>query len=187
MSGFRIVPVIRAASAELSATAADWLAAAGLRIIEFTMTTPDALARVQSHRGRDNMLVACGSILSVAEANAALKSRAWFIFTPCWVHGVVERCREAGVAALTGAVSTSQVWRAHRAGASAVKLFPATSLGGPGFLKQIRAVFPQALFMPIGGAKPESVADCLAACAFCIGLESKVAPSSRLPPATAMV
>lgn len=176
----RIVPVIRAGSAVQAATAAEWLIEAGFSILEFTCTTPGAFDLVEAHARSGGPLVGLGTILSAEDADRAINSGAAFLVTPCRVEGVIERGREAGVPVLVGAATPTEIWQAHGAGAAVVKLFPAASLGGPGFLRAVTAVFPDVPLMPTGGVGPDAVADYIASGAVAVGMGSELAPQAMI-------
>ena len=177
LAAARIVPVIRSTSADQAATAAEWLTEAGFGVLEFTLTTPGAFELVAANQHREDALVGIGTVLSAVDADRGISAGAQFLVTPCWVDGVAERCNEAGVPLLIGAGTASEIWRAYGAGAAVVKVFPAASVGGAGFLKSVKAVFPQIPLMPTGGIGPDNVRDYLAAGALCVGMGSELAPA----------
>jgi len=176
----RAVPVIRANKLEHATRAALWLAEAGMGVVEMTLTTPGVFEGIAELRKRPGLIAGTGTILSAADARQAIAAGSQFLVTPCWVDGVIELARAAGIPALIGAGTASEIWRAHCAGANAVKLFPAATLGGPAFLRQVRAVFPDVPLMPTGGVTVETAADYLAAGALCAGLGSELAPAKLL-------
>ena len=176
----KVVPVIRSGHKDPAMRAALWLAEAGMTALEMTLTTPGVFDGVVELRRDPKLLVGVGTILSAQDARLAIASGAQFLVTPCWVDGVIELARAANIAVMIGAANPSEIWRAHCAGASAVKVFPAATLGGPAFLKQVRAVFPSVPLMPTGGVTIETAADYLAAGAFCVGLGSELAPAKAL-------
>jgi 2-dehydro-3-deoxyphosphogluconate aldolase/(4S)-4-hydroxy-2-oxoglutarate aldolase len=176
----KAVPVIRADSIEPALRAAQWLAEAGLSAVEMTLTTPGVFDAITQLRRDKSMLVGAGTVLSAQDARMAIAAGAQFLVTPCWIDGVIALADKAGLPALIGAGTASEIWRAHSAGAAAVKVFPAASLGGPQFLRQVRAVFPTLLLMPTGGIGIETAKDYLAAGAFCVGLGSELAPAKML-------
>ena len=145
-----------------------------------TLTTPDVFEGIAELRKRPGFIVGAGTILSPQDARAAIEAGSQFLVTPCWVDGVIELARAANIAVLIGAANPSEIWRAHTAGATAVKVFPAATVGGPAFLSQVRAVFPTVKLMPTGGVTVETAADYLAAGAFCVGLGSELAPAKAL-------
>jgi len=176
----KAVPVIRAGKLEHATRAALWLADAGMTVVEMTLTTPNVFEGIGELRKRPGLIVGAGTILSAADARQAIAAGSQFLVTPCWVDGVIELAEAAGIAALIGTANPSEIWRAHTAGARAVKVFPAATLGGPAYLRQVRAVFPEVMLMPTGGVTVDAAADYLAAGAFCVGLGSELAPAKLI-------
>ena len=180
LARLKAVPVIRAARLEHATRAATWLAEAGMSVVEMTLTTPGVFDGIAELCKRPGLIVGAGTILSAADARLAISAGSQFLVTPCWVDGVIELAQAANIAVLVGAATPSEIWHAHTAGASAVKVFPATCVGGPAFLRQVRAVFPGVPLMPTGGVSIDTAADYLAAGAFCVGLGSELAPAAAL-------
>ena len=180
LARIKAVPVIRAAKLAHATLAAHWLAEADLSIVEMTLTTPGVFEGIAELRRQPGLTVGAGTILSAADARLAIAAGSQFLVTPCWVDGVIELARAANIAALIGTANPSEIWRAHMAGAAAVKLFPAATLGGPAYVKHVRAVFPDVLMMPTGGVTVETAADYLVAGAFCVGLGGELAPVAAL-------
>ena len=176
----KAVPVIRAGTLEPAMQAARWLGGMGLPVVEMTLTTPNVFAGIAELSREPGLVVGAGTILSAPDARLAIAAGCQFIVTPCWVDGVIELARAANIAVLIGAATAGEIWRAHSAGASAVKVFPAASLGGPTFLSQLRAVFPAVPLMPTGGVTIDTAADYLAAGALCVGLGSELVPAKSL-------
>ena len=180
LARIKAVPVIRAGKLEHATRAASWLAEAGMTIVEMTLTTPGVFDGVAELRKQPRLIVGVGTILSAQDARLAIAAGSQFLVTPCWVDGVIELARAANIPALIGAGTASEIWRAHTAGAAAVKVFPAATLGGPAFLKQMRAVFPDVPLMPTGGVTVDTATDYLVAGGFCVGLGGELAPAKAL-------
>ena len=106
---------------------------------------------------------------------------AGFLVTPGVTPEVVRVAVELGIPALPGALSPTEIATAQRAGATAVKLFPA-SLGGPGYLRVLRGPFSDVPFVPTGGIELADVRSWLDAGATCVGLGSALVGAT--PPAT---
>ncbi len=176
----KVVPVIRAGSIDPAKRAALWLAEAGMSAVEMTLTTPGVFDGIAELRKNQAIIVGAGTILSAQDARLAILAGSQFLVTPCWVDGVIELAKSADIPVMIGAANPSEIWRAHCAGATAVKVFPAATVGGPQFLRQVRAVFPSVLLMPTGGVTIETAVDYLAAGAFCVGLGSELAPAKAL-------
>ena len=167
-----VIPIIRVDSTETAIRIAEALAAAGLGIVEITMTVPnaiDALASVSRRFGSD-VLLGAGTITSVEMADAAIDAGAEFLVTPCLLPGVIARAGTRDVAVLPGALTPTEIFSASQAGADFVKVFPAHAVGGPAYLRAIRGPFPLIPLVPTGGVSLETIADYIAAGAAAVGV-----------------
>ena len=135
----RVVPVVRTSTAALAERAVEWLRAAGLRVFEITMTVPDAPALIRSLSAEPDLLIGAGTVADAEMARACLEAGARFIVAP-WVDTTLAApCRVHGAALMLGAMTPTEVRAAVAAGADAVKVFPASSAGGPGTSKRCGA------------------------------------------------
>ncbi len=176
----RVVPVVRTSTAAHAATAVAWLREAGLRIFEITMTIPDAPALIRDLASDPTLTIGAGTVGNRAMAEACLAAGARFIVAP-WVDPTLsEPCREAGAALMLGALTPSEVRAALGAGADVVKIFPASSVGGPGHIKALASVLPNVAFCPTGGVEPGNVAAYLAAGAAFVGMGGALVDEKRI-------
>jgi 2-dehydro-3-deoxyphosphogluconate aldolase/(4S)-4-hydroxy-2-oxoglutarate aldolase len=170
----RVIPVVRTASAALAARAVEWLRGAGLSVFEITMTVPDAPALIRDLASDPSILVGAGTVPDRVTADACLAAGARFLVSP-WVDpAVAEAARAAGAVSMLGAMTPTEVRAALRAGADVVKIFPASSAGGPAHIKALRAVFPDVAFCPTGGVDARNAPDYLAAGAAFVGIGGKL-------------
>ena len=181
----RVVPVIRTSSSATAATGVRWLRDAGLRIFEITMTIPNAPELIRELAADPELLVGAGTVPDVATVRACLEAGARFIVAP-WVDAAhAEPCQDAGAALMLGALTPTEVRAALHAGADVVKIFPASSAGGPAHIRALASVFPDVAFCPTGGVDPANVAAYLAAGAAFVGMggalvdEKKIAAGDR--------
>ncbi|MEM7524562.1 MAG: 2-dehydro-3-deoxyphosphogluconate aldolase, partial [Pseudomonadota bacterium] len=116
------------------------------------------------------LLIGVGTALSAADGEAAIEAGAEFVVSPAFIPGLGVVCAEAGVPLALGAATPSEALRAHEDGAAFVKVFPAKQLGGPGFVKALRSVFPQVSIMPTGGIGPGDIAAYFDAGAVAVGM-----------------
>jgi 2-dehydro-3-deoxyphosphogluconate aldolase/(4S)-4-hydroxy-2-oxoglutarate aldolase len=151
----RVVPVVRTSTAAHAATVIGWLREAGISIFEITMTIPDAPALIRDLASDKALLVGAGTVPDAAAARACLAAGARFLVAP-WVDP-----------ALAG-------------GADVVKLFPASSAGGPGHVKALASVFPGVAFCPTGGVSPGNFTDYLAAGAAFVGMGGALVDERRI-------
>lgn len=166
----RAIPVIRFDKAADARTAVDWLQEGGLEIFEITATVPGYAELIAELAARPDLLIGAGTILDADAASAVMQAGARFLVSPCFVAEVMEAGLRAGLPVFPGAATPTEVLQAHRAGAAAVKIFPAKQLGGPGYLAALRSVFPQIALMPTGGVTIEDAADYFRAGAIAVGM-----------------
>lgn len=167
----RVVPVLRFDSGAGTLAAAECLREAGFRAFEITLTTPGAiglLAQLRERLGPD-VVVGAGTVLDADSARRCIDAGAQFLVSPCVVPGLAASAHENGLAALIGGFTPTEVLAAHNEGADIVKLFPA-SIGGPGQLAALRAVFPQIRFCPTGGVSLDNLRAWFAAGAALVGV-----------------
>ena len=170
----RIIPVVRASSAARASTAVAWLQEAGLRVFEITMTVPEAPALIRALAADPNLLVGAGTVPDARMAEVCLDAGARFIVAP-WVDAsLAATVQDAGACLMLGAMTPTEVRAALAAGADVVKIFPASSAGGPGHIKALRAVFPDVAFCPTGGVDATNTPDYLAAGAAFVGIGGKL-------------
>jgi 2-dehydro-3-deoxyphosphogluconate aldolase/(4S)-4-hydroxy-2-oxoglutarate aldolase len=176
----RVVPVVRTSTAALAERAVAWLREAGLRVFEITMTIPDAPALIRTLASDKDLLIGAGTVSDAATARACLDAGARFIVAP-WIDPALSApCREHGASLMLGAMTPSEVRAAIAAGADVVKIFPASSAGGPAHIKALRSVLPSVAFCPTGGIGPKDVAAYLAAGAAFVGMGGALVDEKRI-------
>jgi 2-dehydro-3-deoxyphosphogluconate aldolase / (4S)-4-hydroxy-2-oxoglutarate aldolase len=175
MKADRAVAVIRAERIADPVELASAIAGAGIRCVEFTLTTPGALQALASAVD-SGAVVGAGTVLDERQALEAVAAGARFVVSPAYVPELVGACREGGVPVFLGALTPTEVHAAWAAGATAVKLFPA-ALGGARYLQQLRGPFPDTAFIPSGGIDERSAREYLAAGAVAVYAGSSLAPA----------
>ncbi|MCJ7667046.1 MAG: bifunctional 4-hydroxy-2-oxoglutarate aldolase/2-dehydro-3-deoxy-phosphogluconate aldolase [Anaerolineae bacterium] len=166
-----IVAIVRFDRSEQLIQVAKAIKAGGVAIIEFTMTTPNALGIIEESAREfgDKVLLGAGTVLDAETARAAILAGAEFIVGPTLDPGVIEVCRRYSKVVIPGAFSPTEILTAWQWGADFVKVFPAT-LGGPSYLKAIREPLPQVKLIPVGGVSLENVADFIKAGAVAVAV-----------------
>jgi len=170
----RVIPVLRLASADLTARAIDCLLEAGFKTVEITMTTPGAIDLLKKTRN-----AGAGTVLDLDTAKRCLDAGAQFLVSPCLVPGLAKLAHDAGRLALIGGFTPGEILAAHREGADIVKLFPA-STGGPEHLRAIHAVFPEIPLCPTGGVSLSNLNDYFAAGATLVGVRNNIVDQKAL-------
>jgi len=155
-----VVAIMRAKSPDHLLVAAESIRAGGVQAIEVTMTTPGALDVIEQATqmfGAD-VLFGVGSVLDPESARAAILAGARFVVCPALNLNTIELCNRYSVPVFPGAYTPTEILAAWEAGADMVKVFPA-SVGGPAYIKAIKAPFPQVKLMPVGGVNLDTTAD----------------------------
>jgi 2-dehydro-3-deoxyphosphogluconate aldolase / (4S)-4-hydroxy-2-oxoglutarate aldolase len=176
----KVVALIRAEGPESLLDCARALSAGGLGVIELTMTTPGAIDLVaEVSRALPGVMLGLGTVLDADTARAGVAAGAQFIVTPALRPGVIKACHQLGVPVLSGSLTPTEVASASDLGADVIKIFPAEFFG-PAYIKSLRAVFPNILFMPTGGVTPKTVGDFLKAGAFAAAAGSSLVDPAAL-------
>jgi 2-dehydro-3-deoxyphosphogluconate aldolase/(4S)-4-hydroxy-2-oxoglutarate aldolase len=168
-----IVAVIRLEQAAVLSRVVEALVAGGVRAIEVTMTVPGAIESIRQLAGSasDDLLLGAGTVLDAETARRTIDAGAEFVVSPVFRPAVVEACHAAGVPALPGCYSPTEILDAWDAGADIVKVFPAGGLG-PAFFKDVRAPLPHVKLMPTGGVTIDNAGEWIRAGAVAIGVGS---------------
>ena len=168
----RIIAVLRATASTHLAAVAGALSEGGITCVEVTLTTPRALSVIEELRRTlgDSAEIGAGTVMSVADLDSAWAAGATYTLSPCLDREVLDRAQELGTPHIPGAATPTEVSMAWTAGAAAVKVFPASQLGGPGFIRALRDPFPEIALIPTGGVSEEQVADYLRAGVLAVGI-----------------
>ena len=167
-----IVPVVRAASVDEARRAVDAIHSGGVPIIEITMTVPDAaniIKQVVRQYG-SSVLTGAGTVVTADQAKMCLDSGAEFLVSPGLSLAVLQAAAARQKLAIPGALTPTEVIAALDAGATLIKVFPCGSVGGPKYIKALRAPFPEPRFIPTGGVNLSNAAEYIAAGAFALGV-----------------
>ena len=167
-----IVPVVRAASSDEAMRAIDAIKEGGISVLEITMTVPGAVRVIEEvckRYGKD-ATVGAGTVLDPETARICMLSGAQFIVSPALNLDTIAMCRRYGVPIMPGALTPTEVITAWTAGADFVKVFPAGSVGGAGYIKNLLGPLPQVKIVPTGGVSLKTAADFIKAGARALGV-----------------
>jgi 2-dehydro-3-deoxyphosphogluconate aldolase/(4S)-4-hydroxy-2-oxoglutarate aldolase len=151
------------------------IAAGGVSVIEFTLTTPGALRTIEEatrELGND-VLIGAGTVLDTETARAAILAGAEFIVAPTLNPDVIEIAHRYDKVVVPGAYTPTEILTAWECGADFVKVFPA-EFGGPAYLKAVRAPLPQVKLIPVGGVSLETAVAFIRAGAVALGVGSNL-------------
>jgi 2-dehydro-3-deoxyphosphogluconate aldolase/(4S)-4-hydroxy-2-oxoglutarate aldolase len=170
-----VIAIMRAQSSEHLISAAEAIKQGGVNVIEITMTTPGALKVVEQAvvKFGDQVMFGVGSVLDAETARAAILAGSQFVVSPTLNLDLITLCNRYGVPAIPGCFTPTEILTAHQAGASWIKLFPA-SIGGPSLVKAILAPLPQVKLVPVGGVNLNTTADFIRSGAVAVGVGSNL-------------
>ena len=148
----KLIVVVRAPDAADYDRVLDVLVEAGIRSLELTLTTPGTLERLPELLTRYGAEadIGVGTVVDGEQLDAAVQAGAHYLVTPIADLELVTASTRAGVPIVPGGLTPTELFGAWRAGAAAVKVFPANVVG-PGYLKDLRGPFPGIAAVPSGG------------------------------------
>ncbi len=170
-----VVAIMRAKSSDQLLAAADAIREGGVNVIEVTMTTPGALDVISRAVSKydESVVFGAGSVLDPESARASILAGAQFIVCPTLSVATIELCKRYAIPVMPGAYTPTEALVAWQAGADVVKIFPA-DIGGPAYIKAIKAPLPQIRLAPVGGVSLENTADFIRAGSACVGVGSSL-------------
>ncbi len=149
---------------------------AGFNTLEVTMNAANALENIQMlAESYPNRNIGAGSVCNITQLNDAKSMGASFIVSPIINTDLIKTAVAQDLAVFPGAYTPSEIYDAYEAGASAVKIFPVTTVG-PSYLKEILAPMPFLKLVPVGGIGVENMQDYLRAGAVGLGMGSGLFP-----------
>ncbi|WP_264525557.1 bifunctional 4-hydroxy-2-oxoglutarate aldolase/2-dehydro-3-deoxy-phosphogluconate aldolase [Flavobacterium sp. N502536] len=155
-----VLPLVTQINIETAQIVLQSAADAGIKIIEFAARATDAkevFSQMIAFKKANNLdvKIAVGSILSVQDAETFHQLGADCIVCPHTDLEIGNYCFKNNIYWIPGAATLNEILHANKLGAEIVKLFPADKIGGPGYVKAIRAPFPNLKIMPTGGVTLE--------------------------------
>jgi len=158
-----VIPVIVLNDLDHAVPMARALVAGGVRMLEVTLRTPQALACIEAiAREVPEAVVGAGTVRSRADAQSAARAGARFAVSPGYTSAVGKACRDVGLALLPGVASGSEIMMAQEDGFTELKFFPAMQAGGPAMLKAWSGPFFDVRFCPTGGVSLQNAGEFLA-------------------------
>jgi 2-dehydro-3-deoxyphosphogluconate aldolase/(4S)-4-hydroxy-2-oxoglutarate aldolase len=157
-----VIPVIVLHDVKHAVALARALVAGGIRMLEVTLRTPQALACLEAiAREVPEAVAGAGTVRSAADVQASLNAGARFAVSPGYTHTLGQACRDAGLPLLPGVATGSEIMAAQEDGYNELKFFPAMQAGGPAMLKAWGGPFIDVRFCPTGGVTQANAAEFL--------------------------
>jgi 2-dehydro-3-deoxyphosphogluconate aldolase/(4S)-4-hydroxy-2-oxoglutarate aldolase len=182
----KLIAIIRGLTTVQVFDAAKVLYEGGVRTMEVTLNSPDALQSIERLRvfWGEQMRIGAGTVVTEQDVSEAVKAGAEFLISPTFRRGVVQKTLESGCISIPGAYSPTEILEAWDSGAHLVKLFPASA--GLGFVKDIRGPLPHIPLVPTGGITADNAASFLKAGAVALGIGSALVSSEELKEANGL-
>ena len=158
-----VIPVIVLTDVGQAVQMARALVAGGIRMLEVTLRTPQALACIEAiARDVPEAVVGAGTVRNAADAQASAMAGARFIVSPGYTNALGQACRDAGLPLLPGVATGTEIMMALGDGLAELKFFPAMQAGGPAMLKAWGGPGGDVRFCPTGGVTAANALDFLA-------------------------
>ena len=157
-----VIPVIVLNDMAHAVPMARALVAGGIRMLEVTLRTSQALACIEAiAKEVPEAIVGAGTVRNAADAKAAANAGAKFAVSPGYTPAVGQACRDEGLSLLPGVATGSEIMMAQEDGYTELKFFPAMQAGGPAMLKAWGGPFFDVRFCPTGGVTAQNAAEFL--------------------------
>ena len=157
-----VIPVIVLNDVAHAVPMARALVAGGIRMLEVTLRTSQALACIEAiAKEVPEAIVGAGTVRNAADAKAAANAGAKFAVSPGYTPSVGQACRDEGLSLLPGVATGSEIMMAQEDGYTELKFFPAMQAGGPAMLKAWGGPFFDVRFCPTGGVTAQNASEFL--------------------------
>lgn len=177
-----LVPAVRVETEKQALDALEALQKGGISVAEIALSAPGSAEFLKAAIARfaSTMILGAGTVLDPETARISILEGAQFIVSPALNTQTIQLCRRYSIAVLPGALTPTEILAAWTAGADMVKVFPASAMGGPEYIRALRAPMAQIEVMPMGGVTLESAAAYLRAGAAALGVGSDLVTMSAL-------
>jgi 2-dehydro-3-deoxyphosphogluconate aldolase/(4S)-4-hydroxy-2-oxoglutarate aldolase len=176
-----ILPSVRVNAQELARFAAETVYAAGIPIVEITLTVPSAFDVISDLANRyPDMAVGAGTVLDDELARQSIEAGARFLTSPGFIPEVVAYARKMNIVVLPGALTPTEIIAAWKAGSDFVKIFPTGHVGGVQYVRALKVPLPQIPLIATGGVNQATASDFILAGATAIGVGGELLPKEAL-------
>ncbi|BFT70459.1 bifunctional 4-hydroxy-2-oxoglutarate aldolase/2-dehydro-3-deoxy-phosphogluconate aldolase [Paenibacillus sp. P36] len=154
----RIIAIVRGVKEAHIFSVAEALLKGGVTVMEVTLNTPGALTMISELQTKfgEHMYIGAGTVLDVEDAQKAVQAGASFLVTPNLDEDVIRYASREGVPIFPGAMTPTEVVKAWKAGATAIKIFPSASLG-LSYIKELMGPLDHIPMMAVGGVTEENI------------------------------
>jgi 2-dehydro-3-deoxyphosphogluconate aldolase / (4S)-4-hydroxy-2-oxoglutarate aldolase len=175
----RAIAVIRAFDFERGLHMAKAVAAGGMQLIEISWSSDRAAKLIDQLRADlPNCMIGTGTLFNREQLQEAIAAGAQFLFSPHTDLDMIREATEAEVPIVPGALSPTEIVTAWHAGASAVKVFPISAVGGANYIRSLQGPLGHIPLIPTGGITLQNAREAIEAGALAVGLGSSLFPKS---------
>jgi 2-dehydro-3-deoxyphosphogluconate aldolase/(4S)-4-hydroxy-2-oxoglutarate aldolase len=176
-----IIPAIRVSSPEDALFAAEAVCNHGIPIVEVTMTVPDAIGVISELTAKNsNVIAGAGSVSRVETARRCIDAGAQFLTSTGLNLDIVHFAVGRNVVVFPGALTPTEIMAAWEAQPDFVKIFPCAALGGPAYIRALRAPFPHIPLIASGGVNQQTAGDFILAGATALGIGGELIPHEAI-------
>jgi 2-dehydro-3-deoxyphosphogluconate aldolase / (4S)-4-hydroxy-2-oxoglutarate aldolase len=175
LQAVKIMAIVRGVQERHIAEVADALLRGGIPVMEVTLNTDGALNMIKQLREQygERMFIGAGTVLDVEDARKAFDAGASYLVTPNTEEEVIEYACKRGLPIFPGAMTPTEIVKAYKAGATAVKIFPGASLGY-GYMKELMGPLSHIPMMAVGGVHEENIRDYMRLGCYGVGIGSSL-------------
>ncbi|HNY30879.1 MAG TPA: bifunctional 4-hydroxy-2-oxoglutarate aldolase/2-dehydro-3-deoxy-phosphogluconate aldolase [Fibrobacteria bacterium] len=178
----RVVGILRGAPVSSLPSIAQAVRLSGLTFLEVTLNTPGACEQIRILSDLLNGIcqIGAGTVLDPAAAQEAAEAGARFLVSPGYFPALQDWANHNGIPTLPGALTPTEIWNAWSHGAALVKVFPARSVGGPAYFKELRGPFGQVGLLACGGVSAENAGEYVRSGADALAFGGSIFSKARL-------
>ncbi len=176
-----IVPAVRLYSYEDALFAAAAVSEAGIPIVEVTMTVPGAIDLIaELVKTQPGLIVGAGTVFDTETARHCVDVGVKFLTSTGLDLEIVELAHKDRVLIFPGVLTPTEVHAAQKAGCDMVKVFPCSQVGGPSYLRALKAPFPALHMIASGGVTQANAADFILSGAAALGIGGDLIPRKAI-------
>lgn len=178
---YRAIAVIRADDLTTGKQMAKAIAQGGITLIEITWNSYNPSQLLQELQTElTDCIIGAGTVLTPSALQEAITAGAAFCFSPYCNHQLLKMAQASELPMIPGALSPTEILNAWHSGASSVKVFPITAVGGPKYIHSLQKPLGEVPLIPTGGVTIANAPEFIASGAIAVGLSSSLFPRQLL-------
>lgn len=177
----RIIVIVRGVDTKAMVPLAEALYEGGIRVMEVTLNTEGAFDSIRhlQHKVGDRMWIGAGTVLDIEDAKRAIAAGAQFIVTPNMEEDVIRFCGELNIPIYPGALTPTEIVKAWKAGAPAVKIFPSASIG-MAYIKELQGPLSHIPMVAVGGVNADNIRRFMEIGCYAVGIGGSLVDKSAI-------